>query len=121
MKLIDDVGFDASFSFIYSPRPGTPAAFMPDDVTLETKKARLAELQQKLLGQANQISRQMVGSRQSVLVEGLSKKSDAEVSGRTENNRVVNFAGDEQLIGQFVEVDVTEALNNSLRGILANA
>ncbi len=121
MKLIDDVGFDASFSFIYSPRPGTPAAFMPDDVTLETKKARLAELQQKLLGQANQISRQMVGSRQSVLVEGLSKKSNAEVSGRTENNRVVNFAGDEQLIGQFVEVDVTEALNNSLRGILANA
>src|SRR5210317_401731 len=88
MKLIDDVGFDASFSFIYSQRPGTPAAFMPDDVSQETKKQRLQQLQQKLLEQANRISRRMVGSRQRILVEGYSRKSDAELSGRTENNRV---------------------------------
>jgi tRNA-2-methylthio-N6-dimethylallyladenosine synthase len=91
MKLIDDIGFDTSFSFIYSPRPGTPAAFMPDDVSLETKKERLQILQQRLLNQASQISRQMVGSVQTVLVEGPSKKSELELSGRTENNRVVNF------------------------------
>jgi tRNA-2-methylthio-N6-dimethylallyladenosine synthase len=119
MKLIDDVGFDASFSFIYSPRPGTPAAFMPDDVTFETKKRRLKDLQEKLLNQANQISRKMVGSRQTLLVEGYSRKSDAELCGRTENNRVVNFSGPDDLIGQFAEVDITRALNNSLKGTLA--
>ena len=118
MKLIDDIGFDTSFSFIYSARPGTPAAFMPDNVTLETKKRRLAELQQKLLEQANGISRRMVGTRQRILVEGYSKKSEAELSGRTENNRVVNFEGPDDLIGQFATVEITRALNNSLKGTL---
>ena len=120
MKLIDDIGFDASFSFIYSARPGTPAAFMPDNVEMETKKHRLQQLQEKLLGQANQISRRMVGSRQRILVEGHSRKSELELCGRTENNRVVNFAGPDELIGQFVDVEITQALNNSMKGILAD-
>jgi tRNA-2-methylthio-N6-dimethylallyladenosine synthase len=119
MKLIDDIGFDASFSFIYSPRPGTPAAFMPDNVDMETKKQRLQQLQDKLLDQANRISRQMVGSRQRILVEGYSRKSDLELSGRTENNRVVNFVGPDELIGQFVDVEITQALNNSMKAKLA--
>ena len=119
MKLIDDIGFDSSFSFIYSPRPGTPAAFMPDNVDMETKKRRLQELQAKLLDQANQISRRMVGSRQRILVEGHSRKSELELSGRTENNRVVNFVGPDDLIGRFVDVDITQALNNSMKGTLA--
>ncbi|MCG6890700.1 MAG: tRNA (N6-isopentenyl adenosine(37)-C2)-methylthiotransferase MiaB [Gammaproteobacteria bacterium] len=119
MKLIEDVGFDMSFSFIYSQRPGTPAAFMPDDVSLETKKLRLQELQTKLLEQANRISRQMVGTTQRILVEGYSRKSELEISGRTENNRVVNFVGSRDLIGEFVRVEITQALNNSLKGILA--
>ena len=120
MKLIDDVGFDSSFSFIYSARPGTPAAFMPDNVDMETKKQRLRLLQDRLLEQANRISRDMVGSRQRILVEGYSRKSDRELSGRTENNRVVNFAGPDELIGQFAEVEITRALNNSLKGVLAS-
>ena len=119
MKLIDDIGFDTSFSFIYSARPGTPAAFMQDEISLETKKQRLAALQQRLLDQANRISRRMVGTRQRILVEGYSKKSDAELSGRTENNRVVNFAGPDCLIGQFATVEITRALNNSMKGTLA--
>jgi tRNA-2-methylthio-N6-dimethylallyladenosine synthase len=119
MKLIDDVGFDTSFSFIYSQRPGTPAAFMPDDVTQETKKQRLQQLQTKLLDQANRISRQMVGSKQRILVEGYSRKSDEELAGRTENNRVVNFVGPGSLIGEFARVEITQALNNSLKGTLA--
>jgi tRNA-2-methylthio-N6-dimethylallyladenosine synthase len=119
MKLIDDIGFDASFSFIYSARPGTPAAFMPDNVDMETKKQRLRQLQEKLLNQVNQISRKMVGSRQRILVESYSRKSKLELSGRTENNRVVNFVGSDELIGQFVDVEITQALNNSLRGKLA--
>ena len=118
MKLIDDIGFDTSFSFIYSARPGTPAAFMPDDVAMETKKQRLQQLQEKLLNQANQISRKMVGTKQRILVEGYSRKSDQELAGRTENNRVVNFVGADSLIGQFVHVDISRALNNSLKGIL---
>jgi tRNA-2-methylthio-N6-dimethylallyladenosine synthase len=118
MKLIEDVGFDTSFSFIYSQRPGTPAAFMPDDISAEVKKERLRLLQARLLGQAARISRQMVGSRQRVLVEGYSRKSDSELSGRTENNRVVNFGGPDELIGLLVDVEVTDALNNSLRGKL---
>jgi tRNA-2-methylthio-N6-dimethylallyladenosine synthase len=118
MKLIDDVGFDASFSFIYSQRPGTPAAFMPDNVSLETKKERLRLLQDKLLKQANQISRKMVGSTQRILVEGHSRKSELELSGRTENNRVVNFVGPDSLIGEFARVEITRALNNSLKGTL---
>ncbi len=119
MKLIEDVGYDTSFSFIYSARPGTPAAFMPDNIDLETKKQRLQRLQQRLLEQANRISRGMVGSRQRILVEGYSRKSEQELSGRTENNRVVNFAGDDALIGGFVDVEITRALNNSLKGKLA--
>ena len=118
MKLIDDVGFDASFSFIYSQRPGTPAAFMPDNVSLETKKERLRLLQEKLLNQTNQISRQMVGSTQRILVEGHSRKSELELSGRTENNRVVNFVGPDSLIGEFARVEITRALNNSMKGTL---
>ena len=118
MKLIEDVGFDTSFSFIYSQRPGTPAAFMPDNIPAAIKKERLKILQDKLLDQAARISRQMVGSSQRVLVEGFSRKSDSELSGRTENNRVVNFEGPDELIGSFVQVEITAALNNSLRGSL---
>jgi tRNA-2-methylthio-N6-dimethylallyladenosine synthase len=119
IKLIDDVGFDTSFSFIYSPRPGTPAAFIPDSITQDIKKGRLKILQDRILQQANQISRKMVGSRQRILVEGFSKKSDEEMSGRTENNRVVNFVGDESMVGQFVDVEITTALNNSLKATIA--
>ena len=119
MKLIDDVGFDASFSFIYSQRPGTPAAFIPDDVTLDTKKTRLKALQEKILQQAHLISEKMVGTTQKILVEGRSRKSEQEMSGRTENNRVVNFKGSGALIGQFIDVDITQALNNSLKGVIA--
>ena len=118
MKLIEDVGFDTSFSFIYSQRPGTPAALMPDDISDEVKKERLRLLQTRLLDQAARISRQMVGSTQRILVEGYSRKSDRELSGRTENNWVVNFEAPDNLIGLLVDVEVTEALNNSLRGKL---
>jgi len=118
MQLIEVVGFDQSFSFIYSPRPGTPAAELPDDVPLEVKKARLARLQAKINEQARAISEAMVGSVQKILVEGTSRKNDAEIAGRTENNRVVNLPGDKKYIGQFVEVRITEALPNSLRGKL---
>ncbi|MCZ6722672.1 MAG: tRNA (N6-isopentenyl adenosine(37)-C2)-methylthiotransferase MiaB [Gammaproteobacteria bacterium] len=118
MKLINDLGFDTSFSFIYSQRPGTPAAFIPDHITQDIKKNRLKVLQDRILQQANQISRRMVGSTQKILVEGFSKKSDQELAGRTENNRVVNFAGDESLTGQFVDVKITQALNNSLKGTI---
>ena len=118
MKLIDDVGFDASFSFIYSQRPGTPAAFIEDDVTQETKKGRLKALQEKLLQQANLISQNMVGTTQKILVEGPSRKSEQQMSGRTENNRVVNFNGSDALVGQFIDVDITQALNNSLQGVI---
>lgn len=119
MKLIDDIGFDTSFSFIYSQRPGTPAAFIPDSITQDVKKNRLKLLQERILQQAMQISRKMVGTTQTILVEGFSRKSDAEMSGRTENNRVVNFAGDESLAGQFIDVEITAALNNSLKGTIA--
>ncbi len=120
MKFIDDVGFDTSFSFIYSQRPGTPAAFIPDHVTQETKKTRLRALQEKILDQAHLISQKMVGSRQKILVEGLSRKSDRELSGRTENNRVVNFKGPLELVGQFVDVKITQALNNSMKGVIVD-
>ena len=120
LKLIDDIGFDTSFSFIYSARPGTPAAFLPDDISMETKKQRLERLQSRILQQAARISRHMVGSTERILVEGFSRKSNAELSGRTGNNRVVNFKGFDDLIGQFVDVEITEALNNSLRGELVN-
>ncbi len=119
MKLIEEIGFDHSFSFIYSRRPGTPAADYPDDVPLEVKKARLAELQRAIDTNAQRISRRMVGTIQRILVERPSRKDPAMLAGRTENNRVVNFAGPARLIGRFVDVRITEALPNSLRGELA--
>jgi tRNA-2-methylthio-N6-dimethylallyladenosine synthase len=119
MDLIADIGFDQSFSFIYSARPGTPAAFLQDDTPLEVKKERLQILQARINQQALEISRGMVGSTQRVLVEKLSKKSARQVSGRTENNRWVNFDAEPSVIGEFVDVIITEALPNSLRGRLA--
>jgi tRNA-2-methylthio-N6-dimethylallyladenosine synthase len=120
MDLIAEIGFDQSFSFIYSARPGTPAASLDDDTPHEVKKERLQILQARINQQALDISRGMVGTTQQVLVEKLSKKSDSQVSGRTENNRWVNFDADASLIGEFVDVVITEALPNSLRGRLAN-
>lgn len=120
MDLIRYIGYDTSFSFIYSPRPGTPAASLPDTVPMETKKERLHQLQELILKQAEAISQGMIGTRQTVLVEGFAKKDPGQLSGRTENNRVVNFpCFDMSLVGQFVEVDIQEALPNSLRGVLA--
>jgi len=116
MKLIEELEFDQSFSFIFSPRPGTPAASLPDDTPLELKKERLMRLQQQVNRQAARYSRAMVGSRQRILVEGVSKKNDQQLSGRTENNRVVNFDGQPRLVGHFIDVEITEALSNSLRG-----
>jgi len=116
MKLIEDIGFDHSFSFVYSARPGTPAADLPDDVPLAVKKQRLAILQARISEMAAVISARMVGTVQRVLVERPSRKDANEMSGRTENNRVVNFAGPSRLIGEFVDVRITEAMPNSLRG-----
>jgi tRNA-2-methylthio-N6-dimethylallyladenosine synthase len=116
MQLIEDVGFDQSFSFIYSARPGTPAASFADEVPMSVKKARLARLQARINEYAAEISRAMVGSTQTVLVEGPSRKDPKELCGRTENNRVVNFAGDPSMVGQLIDLTVTEALPNSLRG-----
>ena len=118
MKLIEEIGFDHSFSFIFSARPGTPAAELPDDVPHAVKQARLERLQQLINTQAQSISRRMVGSVQRILVERPSRKDSRQLAGRTENNRVVNFDGDAALIGQFVDVKITEALPNSLRGEL---
>ncbi len=118
MDLIEQIGFDHSYSFLYSQRPGTPAAEMADDVPLQTKKMRLARLQQRIQEMAGEISRRMIGTRQTILVEGASRKNPKELSGRTENNRVVNFQGPMDLAGQFVQVMITEALPNSLRGRL---
>ena len=116
LKLIRDLGFDQSYSFIYSRRPGTPAADLPDDVPLKVKQARLERLQQLISSQAQRISRQMVGSVQRVLVDRPARKDPRQLAGRTENNRVVNFAGQAELIGEFADVLITEALPNSLRG-----
>jgi tRNA-2-methylthio-N6-dimethylallyladenosine synthase len=116
MKLIEDVGFDHSFSFIYSARPGTPAASLSDNTTDLIKKHRLAILQSAIASNAAAVNRQMVGTIQSVLVDSVSRKSEAQVSGRTENNRAVNFTGDKDLIGKFVDVKITEARTNSLLG-----
>ena len=118
LALVDEVSFDQSFSFIYSRRPGTPAAQLPDAATLEAKKQRLYRLQEELNRNAQGVSQSMVGTRQAILVDGVSKKATSEVTGRTENNRVVNFAGDRRLIGHFVQVEITEALAHSLRGRL---
>jgi tRNA-2-methylthio-N6-dimethylallyladenosine synthase len=118
LELIRRVGFDQSFSFIFSPRPGTPAAALADDSTRERKQERLARLQALINDQAGAISAAMVGTVQRVLVERTSKKTGRELTGRTENNRWVNFAGDPSLIGGFVDVVITEPLRNCLRGRL---
>ncbi|TVT77707.1 MAG: tRNA (N6-isopentenyl adenosine(37)-C2)-methylthiotransferase MiaB [Denitromonas halophila] len=116
MKLIDEVGFDSSFSFVYSSRPGTPAADLDDPVPHTEKLAWLSRLQKRIDEQAQVISQSMVGSVQRVLVEGVSKKSTEELAARTDNNRVVNFVGNPRLIGQFVDLTITSALPHSLRG-----
>ena len=119
LKLVDAVDFDSSFSFVYSRRPGTPAASLEDGVTQEEKLSRLARLQAKLEAHARAVSEKMVGTRQRVLVEGLSKKNESELCGRSENNRVVNFRGSTRMIGEFVDVTITQALAHSLRGEMA--
>lgn len=116
MKLIADVNFDMSYSFVYSARPGTPAADLPDDVTEDEKKQRLYLLQQRINQQALSFSRQMVGTIQRILIEGTSRKNVMELSGRTENNRVVNFEGTPDMIGKFVDVEIVDVYTNSLRG-----
>ncbi len=116
MNVIEQVNFDMSFSFIYSARPGTPAADIPDDVSEEEKKERLARLQQRINHQAMQFSRAMLGTEQRILVEGPSKKDIMELTGRTETNRVVNFMGTPDMIGKFVDVKITDVYTNSLRG-----
>ena len=122
MKLIEEIEFDSSFSFVYSARPGTPAAELADDTDEDTKKKRLKILQDRIIQQALQISRRMVGSSQRILVTGVSKKDPGQLQGRTENNRVVNFsATDATLIGEFADVSILEALPNSLRGILVRS
>ena len=120
MKLIHDVGFDFSFSFVYSARPGTPASYLPDDTPNDVKHARLAELQAVNEAQGKAISEAMVGSVQRVLVVGRARKDASELAGRTDNNRIVNFAGNPHLINQFAEVRITAALSHTLRGELAD-
>ncbi|MGQ3887645.1 tRNA (N6-isopentenyl adenosine(37)-C2)-methylthiotransferase MiaB [Legionella sp. CNM-1927-20] len=115
MDLVHEIGFDTSFSFIYSPRPGTPAANLVDEIPMDVKKQRLQLLQNRLTLNASRYSQSMIGSKQQVLVTGKSKKNAAQLAGRTECNRVVNFDGPADLIGQFVSVTITEALPNSLR------
>jgi tRNA-2-methylthio-N6-dimethylallyladenosine synthase len=121
LKLAREIGFDASFSFVYSARPGTPAAELPDAVPPEEKLERLHRLQALIEDQARDISERMVGTPQRVLVEGVSKKRSVELSGRTANNRIVNFPGPERLIDSFVDLRITAALRHSLRGELLNA
>lgn len=116
MKLIRDVGFDQSYSFVYSARPGTPAASLIDDTDLQTKKQRLATLQSQINEQAATISKAMIGGVERILVERPARRGSGEFAGRTENNRVVNFPGDESMIGCFIDVRITEAKPNSLRG-----
>ncbi|RBP53170.1 tRNA-i(6)A37 thiotransferase enzyme MiaB [Arenicella xantha] len=121
MSLIETIGYDTSFSFIYSPRPGTPASDLADDVPMEVKQARLQRLQKRIIEMAADISRNMVGTVQTVLVDRPARKDPQQISGRTENNRVVNFDGDQNLIGQFVDVRITEALPNSLRAVMVDS
>ena len=120
MDLVEVIGFDHSFSFIYSPRPGTPAAALADDVPFDVKKWRLSALQARLQEQAQAVSETMVGRTQRILVDGPSKRDPLKLAGRTENNRVVNFAGAPSLIGGLVNVEIIEALPNSLRGRIVN-
>ena len=119
MNLIADINYDLSYSFIYSPRPGTPASSLPDDVPVQVKKQRLQILQERINQQTAEISRAMIGTVQRILVEGPSRKDASEMAGRTENNRVVNFVAPTTLIGQFADVTITEVRSNSLRGELA--
>jgi tRNA-2-methylthio-N6-dimethylallyladenosine synthase len=122
LDLVAEIGFDQSFSFIYSPRPGTPAAALPDAATHDEKQARLERLQAQLNAQARAISLRMVGSTQRVLVERPSTRDARQLAGRTENNRWVNFDGPAALFNRFAEVVITEAMPNSLRGrLLAQA
>jgi tRNA-2-methylthio-N6-dimethylallyladenosine synthase len=121
LALVDEVGFDSSFSFLYSRRPGTPAAELPDETPQAVKMSRLARLQEKLDAQARQIAERMVGTRQHILVEGISRRDPGELAGRTANNHVVNFRGAGGLVGQFVTVTVTAALSHSLRGEIREA
>jgi tRNA-2-methylthio-N6-dimethylallyladenosine synthase len=121
LALVRDVGFDQSFSFVYSRRPGTPAASLPDEVPPEVKQERLAQLQAQLDAQHRAINERMVGTVQRVLVERPAKRDARELAGRTENNRWVNFAGPSDLIDRFVDVLVTEARPHSLRGRLVTA
>ena len=121
MSLIETIGYDMSFSFIYSPRPGTPASDIQDDVSVEVKKQRLQHLKDRINEMAADISTNMVETIQTVLVEGVSKKNPLQMTGRTENNRVVNFTAHPRLAGQFVDVLITEALPNSLRGRLVQS
>jgi len=116
LKLIRDVGFDQSYSFVYSARPGTPAANLPDDTDLRTKKQRLAVLQTQINAQAMAISQSMVGGVERILVERSARRGEGEFAGRTENNRVVNFPGDASMLGCFVDVKIVQAKPNSLRG-----
>ena len=121
MKLIEDIGFDASFSFVYSRRPGTPAAQLPDDTPREVKLARLQRLQARIDAEARALSGAMVGTRQRVLVEGAARKDAAELCGRAANNRVVNFPGPRDLVGRLADVVITAARPHSLRGELVSA
>jgi tRNA-2-methylthio-N6-dimethylallyladenosine synthase len=121
LKLAADLGFDASFSFLYSPRPGTPAAELPDDTPEERKLERLQILQAQIDSQARSISDAMLGATQRVLVEGPSRRNAAELAGRTGNNRIVNFAGEQRLIGTLIDVRITGVLSHSLRGELLDA
>jgi tRNA-2-methylthio-N6-dimethylallyladenosine synthase len=121
MDLINEIKFDHSYSFVFSARPGTPAAALPDTVSMETKKARLNTLQTRIKELANEISQSMVGSQQRILVEGPSRKDPQQIAGRTDNNRIVNLEGNASLIGNFVTVKITQALPNSLRGELIEA
>jgi tRNA-2-methylthio-N6-dimethylallyladenosine synthase len=121
LALAAEVGFDASFSFVYSRRPGTPAADLPDDTPQEVKLARLARLQAQLESQAQAISAAMVGTTQRVLVTGASKKNASELAGRTANNRVVNFPAPPRLVGEMIDVVITAAAPHSLRGRVAVA
>jgi tRNA-2-methylthio-N6-dimethylallyladenosine synthase len=122
MKLIDDVGFDNSFSYLYSPRPGTPAAELRDDTPHEVKALRLKRLQGRIMEQEDGVAQAMLGTTQRALVEGVSKKDAQELAARTDNNRVVNFSGAASLIGGFVEVKITRVVRHTLRGeLVANA
>ena len=119
MKLIDDIGFDTSFSFVYSRRPGTPAADLADDTPHEIKLQRLQRLQARINEQANEVAHGMVGSVQRILVEGMSRRNALELSGRTQNNRIVNFEGPVHLVGQMIDVVITQAMTNTFRARLA--